>query len=311
MKIKFNYIYIIIFIFFNLLITNKVFAVNLKLETFKDNLNIGEQFYVDLVIEGEGQSINTIKGNIYFDDSLVSLVRVENNKSICSLWLEAPNLNKNTINFIGLIPNGFEGNVDPFNPSKKLPGLVTRLVFEAKNSGKFNFSTNQFYLNLNDGLGSEISAPPTSLSLFIDNFKYRIKYEGEEVGTPMLDAYIVRDPNIYDNKYVLIFRAIDKDSGIKNVLIKEGLRGWREVVSPYLLLDQSRHSDISLQANNNKGVSVIMMINKIPIDYRYLVIVISILIILFLIYEKRSLNNKEEKSRINRKYPLTTSVKSQ
>ncbi|MEI6565266.1 MAG: hypothetical protein WCR20_01205 [Verrucomicrobiota bacterium] len=271
---------------------NKAFAVNLSFETPKDHLNIGEQFYVDLILDAKDQSVNTIKGNVTFDDSKITFVRAENYKSIFTLWLEEPNINKNTINFIGLVPNGFEGSVDPFNPSKKLPGLVTRLVFEAKKTGKIDFSTGQFYLNLNDGLGTEVEALPAYLSLFVDNFEYKTEYEDEGVGLPTLDAYIIRDPNIYNNKYILIFKAYDKDSGIKNVLIKEGWWGWREVDSPYLLKDQSRHSDISLQANSNKGVSVIVKINKIPRDYRYLVVVVSILIVLFLIYEKRSIKNK-------------------
>ena len=293
-KIKHNKIFLIaIFIFINLFFVNKTFAVNLQLESPKKSLGIGEQFYVDLVLNTEGQAVNTIKGSVSFYGEAASFVRLESNRSILNLWLEEPTLNNNTISFTGVIPNGYEGTIDPFNPSKKISGQIMRMVFEAKKVGRIDFSTVPFYLNLNDGLGTEINTPSAFLSLSVDNFTYNYKYDGSDESLPEIEAYVTRDQNIFNNKYILIFNATDKGSGIKSVTLKEGWRGWKEVKSPYLLRDQSRHSDIIIQATSNSGASVVLKINKIPSDYRCLVLILILFIILFLLYEKRS--NKKKK----------------
>ena len=298
MKKKFIKIFIL-FIFLNLFLINKVFASTLILDTPKSSVGVGEQFYVDLMLDANGESINTVKGSLSFTDN-ISLLRVEDNKSIVSLWLEKPNLSNGIINFTGLIPNGFNGVIDPFNPDNKLPGLVTRLVFEAEKPGSVNFSTTPFNLNLNDGLGTEVIDPSVYLTLNVDNIDNKLEFNDMGNGLPELEAYVTRDPNMYNNKYVLIFKAFDKESGIKNVIIKEGWNNWVEVTSPYVLKDQSRHSDISLQAISNSGASIVVDINKAPYNWGYLIIIsLLIVTIFFLICFRFYSRRKKSKNGIN------------
>ena len=274
-KTQFKKIFIFtLFFILNLFLTNKIFAANLILTPSKESVGIGEQFYVDLSLESEDQSINAISGSISFSSEYVSFVRAEEGKSMVNLWVEKPKIKGNIITFAGVISNGFDGVIDPFDPSHKLPGLIIRLVFEASKSGQVDFSTLPFSLNLNDGLGTAIEIPSVHNSLKVENFTRKIKYKSDKNGTPELEAYVIQDPNIFNNKHALIFKATDKETGIKSVMIKEGRRDWKEIESPYLLLDQSRHSNITLQATSFSGAGVSINIDKVPYDWNSLIIIL-------------------------------------
>lgn len=294
MKIK-KISIIILFFFFNLFLVNKVFSADLILEPSKEILGLGEQFYVDLMLDPKGESINTIKGDISFSSDHMMFLRAEEGKSMVNLWVEKPKLDRNKISFAGIISNGFEGVIDPFNPSRKLPGPIIRLVFEAQKYGSVDFYASNFSLYKNDGIATEIKLSSILKSIKINNVINKIKLENKMHQTPDLEAFITRDPNIFNNKYILIFEAKDKETGIKNVVIKEGRRNWEEIESPYLLKDQSRHSNIILQAINFSGAGTIISINKIPYDWELisqviivvLIIIISAIIIFKKIYDKR------------------------
>jgi hypothetical protein len=214
-----------------------------------------------------------------------------------NLWVEKPKVIGGTISFAGLMSNGFEGVIDPFDTTHKLPGLIIRLVFETKKPDQVNFYTSPFTLNKNDGQGTEFQVDPISSSIKVENFINRYKYENNSGGTPELEAFISRDKNIFDNKYTLFFKASDKETGIKSVMIKEGRSNWEEVESPYLLRDQSRHSQITVQALNFSGASIIVNIDKIPYNWNLLtklilLVIISIVGLIILIIKKNHANKK-------------------
>jgi hypothetical protein len=296
-KIQLKQILILLFFILNLFWADKVFATTLTLNPSKESLGTGEQFYVDLMLDPQEESINAISGSINFPDDKVSFQRAEDGKSMVNLWVEKPKLEGNNISFAGVIPNGFDGVINPFDQSHKLPGLIIRLVFEAKNPGQIDFSTSTFSLNLNDGLGTEIQAPSAFISVKVGDFSNIFKYIADDNEIPELEAYVTRDPNIYNNKYVLVFKAYDRGTGIKSVMIKEGRSNWKEIESPYLLHDQSRHSTISLQAINFSGAGVSINIDGIPYDWKLLIkvasVIITIIIALSVLILKKKYANKK------------------
>lgn len=286
-----------IFFILNLFLINKTFAANLILIPSKNLVGTGEQFYVDLMLNPEGESVNTINGSISFSSDSISFIRAEEGKSMVNLWVEKPKLEGNKLIFSGVMSSGFSGVIDPFKPEAKLPGLIIRLVFETKTKGEAVFSSDIFSLNLNDGLGTEIKAPAIDSSIVtINNTINHSKYESKIDSSPELEAYITRDPNISNNKYILIFKATDKETGIKSVKIKEGRTDWKEIESPYVLKDQSRHSYITVQAMNFNGAGVIVNIDKIPYDLEQFIdifiIFVSILILCILIFIKKKYAKK-------------------
>jgi len=264
-------IYFLVSLFaINLIIVRGVYAASVDLDFSKEVVGAGEQFYVDLMLDTEGESINTIEGNITFQNDNISFIRYEDGKSMVNLWVKKPSLDsdKNTLSFAGVMTNGFNGVIDPFNPKYKLPGQIIRLVFEGEKPGVSSFSTSIFNLNLNNGEGTSITAQPSNGIIKIGDFVNNQKYNDKQNSLPTLDAYVIRDPNVYNNKYVLIFKAFDKSTGIKYVEIKEGNKSWVVVKdSPYLLKDQSRRSTIYVQAMNNQGASVVKTIEPIPYHF--------------------------------------------
>ena len=271
-------------VFIGLIFSHKVFAATLMLKPSTYTIGIGGQFYVDLLLNPEGQSINTIGGTVSFSEEKVSFIRAEDGKSMVNLWVEKPKNTDNEINFAGIMTNGFDGVIDPFDQSHKLPGLIIRLVFQSTSPGKVFFSTINTTLNLNDGFGTEIKSTPSYLSMDVVDRPDNSQYSSSEESIPLLEANVIHDPNMYNGKYALVFKASDKGSGIKNVMIKEGRRDWKDIESPYLLVDQSRISDISITAISYAGGAVTINIPGEPYDWKSLIVVVFITTIIVLCF---------------------------
>lgn len=272
-------------------------SANLFFEPHKETVGLSEEFYIDLKLELDRDEVpvNGIKGIINFPDDKISFIRAENGKSIIDLWVKKPELVKSQIEFAGVSSHGFDGTIDPFNLDKKLPGLVTRLVFVAKKSGEIDFLTSNTFLNLKDGEGTEIVLSPNKIRLVVLNQENEFKYEIKDNTEPKLEAEIIRNHNLFNNKYVLVFDANDKESGVKEVSIREGRGSWRVVLSPYLLKDQTRHSIINLKATNFAGLSTIIEIEPLPYNRNNLtrsVVVIIFLILLFFVVKKNYAKKK-------------------
>jgi hypothetical protein len=294
-KIIMNKIYLFpLFILFLFFVAKDVFASSIFLSSPKNIVGLEEQFYVDLLVDPEGSVINGIEGSINFNDEEISLVRTEEGKSVVGLWIENPKvIEKNIIKLSGVIPNGFDGVIDPFNPKHKLPGIVARFVFKGLKPSESQIITSPFVVSLNDGLGTLENKESSNVSITIQNILTPFVYTDPTDINPELEYEIVRDPNLFNNKYTLIFQAKDKATGIEKVMIKEGKKDWKNIESPYLLEDQSRHSPISLMAINFSGASIIKNIEPLPRDIinpvkiiMIIVFVIFVFIILKKVYDK-------------------------
>lgn len=269
--------------------TGFVYAVSLDINPSKTSVDIEEEFYVDVLIDTEGSYINGIEGNIKFNNEEISVVRIEDGKSIINLWVEKPKVNDNNVKFSGIISNGFDGVIDPFNSKDKLPGLVLRIIFKGVKSSTSNISAVPLTITLNDGLGTIVEAEGTDSTVNVSKNKNPYILRGTTDSSPELDIEIVKDSNLYSNKYVLVFQAKDKEAGISKVMIKEGRRGWIEAESPYLLKDQSRHSQISILATNHAGVSIVKNIDGIPYKsvpvFSIIIFVLILLLVLFIVFK--------------------------
>ncbi len=267
-----------------------VFASSIELTSGTDKITIGKEFYVDVMIDTKGESINGVEGKVSFEKDNLAFIRAEEGRSIINLFIDKPKVENSEIRFSGIITNGFSGVVDPFNQKQKLNGILLRLVFEAKKEGVTNLSTSNFIFTLNDGLGTTESISPTNSSYIASNVDNNVITNIENDTSPELSASVETDPSLYNGKYVLIFDAKDKQTGIKEVKIKEGVRGWKSIESPYLLEDQSRHSMITLQATNYRGASIMINIESLPaegISTSFVLVFIILLILLILLMIKK------------------------
>ncbi len=278
-------------VFFVLLMsTHHVDASFSILKVSEENISIGEQFYVDIMINTENESINGVEGSVTFDDKNLTLIRAEEGKSFITFWIEKAVLNNNKISFAGIVPTGFSGLIDPFNSSNKAPGTLIRLVFEGKSSGNTAINISPLSLTLNDGEGSIIYTAGNSTYIFIDKSENRVVYESKDDSAPTIDAYVTQDENLFNNKYTLVFRVNDKETGVDTVMVKEGNKDWKEIESPYLLEDQSGRSIINIRAINFSGESSTLTIEPTKKKgfsaYNYIIFLVVIIILLVLKFKK-------------------------
>lgn len=283
-------ILVVLFIFINLFIKNNIYATSFSLDSSNDNFSVGEEFYIDLNIKDVDESINAIKSSIGFLNGTISLLRVENGKSIIKYWIEGVDINSdNEYNFSGIIPGGYSGFLDPFNSNSKINGNILRLFFKAEKMGQANIHTSYIAVNLNDGIGTEVVYPSNNILInIVDNVNLNPRKPIVD-SSPDINAYVINEPYIFNGKYVLVFNAFDKETGIKNVMVKEGYRDWEKVTSPYVLKDQKRKSYIYIRAINFSGVSVVQTLNPQPFnlwDYKYFILFLIFVIYLIFIFIK-------------------------
>jgi hypothetical protein len=93
--------------------------------TFKQN----DEFKLDVYIDTENTSINTLEGRIHFPKDLLSVQAIEDGNSSVTLWVDSPSMESLNVTgstaFSGIIPGGF----------RSTHGYLYGVVFKAKKSG--------------------------------------------------------------------------------------------------------------------------------------------------------------------------------
>jgi hypothetical protein len=247
--------YILIFAF---CIKGIVFAAELNLIFHTQEIAVGQQFQVDVILNTEGEQINAIEGKIIFPQDLLELKKINDGNSIINFWIEKPkSAPEGQIMFSGIVPGGY-------NDSQ---GLIFSITFLAKKEGSGTIEFNGVKALRNDGKGTEVP-------LTISNFQFSISNlpAGEpvpqEVTTPKTEdrnppeeftPQVAADPAIFEGKWFLVFATQDKGSGIDHYEVLESRnqkienRNWRTVESPYLLKDQKLKSFIYVKAVDKAG----------------------------------------------------------
>ena len=237
------------------------FAVEISFDAERTQMQVGEQFKVNLIIDTEQKSINAFEGKIVFPSNLIEIKEVRDGNSIVNFWIERPSINsKSYILYSGITPGGFSGQ----------NGLIFSLVFESLKEGQGAIEIQNTKLLLNDGLGTESSLTVKNLEFRIQDLetteplypKSYILYPPKDTDPP--DSFtpkIANDPTLFDGKHFLVFATQDKISGIDRYEIKETrnkkigawITRWRVAESPYILQDQDLRSYIFVKAVDNAG----------------------------------------------------------
>jgi len=231
-----------------------VYAAELNLISHTQEINVGQQFQVDVILNTEGEQINAIEGKITFPRDLLELKKINDGNSIINFWIEKPkSAPEGQIVFSGIVPGGY-------NDSQ---GLILSITFLAKKEGSGLIEIQNAKTLLNDGKGTE-----AKLKIF--NFQFSIFKESPAI-QPLVPKIkdleppenfkpeIASDPTIFKGKYFLVFATQDKGSGIDHYEVLESRnqkienRNWRTVESPYLLKDQKLKSFIYVKAVDKAG----------------------------------------------------------
>ncbi len=259
-------------------------AVELSLDPATGAYGPGETFMTTIRLDPTSQDecINAVDLSIAFPRDTIKISAITTGESILSLWAQEPQFSQEggTIHIIGGIPGGYCGRVmgDPGRTD-----IVAKIVwsipgFQIGTSTPIGTTTvpihftNDSKVLLNDGRGSE--AP-----LSFTNASYTRIPEARTLSSAWLDeikndtsppepftAQIVRDPNMYQGKYVLVWGTVDKQSGISHFEVTEedpGALGYVRgkhtpavavrATSPHVLVDQELKSRITVRAYDEAG----------------------------------------------------------
>ncbi|MCA9356482.1 MAG: hypothetical protein R3B64_02345 [Candidatus Paceibacterota bacterium] len=284
--------------FFAFVVSKSAFAASIEFSKNTPSILSSEKnFYVDVFIDGEGEDINAFLGEITFPEDLVEIASIYNGLTVATAWVVPPVVSGSSIQFAGIMANGFSGTIDPVTNTRS-PGTLFRITFRPlrEGSGIVNISKAEVYKN--DGLG-------TKLSTTTDSFIFAISKGGDKMETELPDTngpeefspMIVTHPDVYDGKYFLIFSTTDKETGVAYYEVKEGRRPWVRATSPYLLQDQSLRSRIWVRAFDYAGNYTTVSILGPYIRFMYLILIFLFLLLLFLL-DRDERKKKEKKGRV-------------
>jgi hypothetical protein len=288
------------YVFFG--ISSNVFALetnSLIFEGIPATVAQQQQFYIDVKIDTHGTSINGIEGRVSFPENILSFVRAETGNSNVTLWVTSPTLSGNSIDFSGVIPGGFDGLIDPFNPETKHPGEIMRLVFVGKISGNALIKTEDVHVTANDGRGTLETISNIEKSVAVSDVVAPSVYTITDTISPTLSAQVITDPNLFDGKFTLVFQSSDKQSGVGYVQVKESDDGeWTTVESPYMLHNQSKRGILSVRAYDVAG-NVTTLTVALPFKNTFVIIllvgilVLGASIIVYVTYKKKIRSRKK------------------
>jgi hypothetical protein len=279
-----------------LLFATSVQAASLKMKPFL--LDAGG-FKVEVSLAPEGESLNAIEGKIVFSKNL-KIREVVTADSIVSFWLDKPRLENNAVVWAGVMPNGFDGILDPYKTVAG-PGKLFEIFFSEKpaDEGEINLVSGRVFLN--DGLGT--SEELRTVSLKVSNSSLLglpiIKELRDILPPEEFLPLISRNPEIFNNQWFLSFGTADKQSGVATYYIyesenKEDLvpeRKWQKAESPYLLQDQSLESFVFVRAVDQTGNERTMILepsklSSYPPAWRWIIIILVALSVCVLVFPR-------------------------
>lgn len=254
-----NKLLIFIFTCIIFLSANPAQAVSLY---FKIDKNNSAENISILSIDTGTDIINAIEGKISYDQSVLDCNSSSGAKSIINLWLNKPSAQDGEIIFSGIIPGGYVGQ-----------GEIASIACKAINGGDIaNLLLNKdnFQIYLNDGTGN---AAPISIleNKLIDSIEHQALLDAnanDKSAPEIFGLQISKNTELADNNYLLIFSAVDKQSGIASVTMStsdkklnieqdfEALKNtlpWTEIQSPYPLPAAALDKYIFLKITDSAG----------------------------------------------------------
>jgi hypothetical protein len=281
----------ILFLITVLLFSNTVYAAELSIvNPSNDILRVGDIISVDLYLNTQNESINTIASTISYPSDILDFKNIYTGDSIVNIWIDKPNILKDgEIYLSGITPGGYNGD----------KGNIIRIIFEIKKSGNTSLKVIKSQLFRNDGKGTEIKAKIKNLQLNIFNKtnKDYIPSEYNILDKDLPETFVPeinKDPNIFDDKYFIVFNTQDKISGIDHYEICEGIESdCIEATSPYLLKDQELRTKIYVKAVDKSNNIRVVMVNpkNIPWYEHYIILAIILVICTFVIFSKKKIKS--------------------
>lgn len=254
-KIKKIKIFFLLSIFYFLLPTAS-FAAVVFLSTDDSVVSISKDFLVEVLVDTEKDSVNTIAGKLVFSTVFFDVKEIRDGNSQINFWVDKPKESgPGEVSFSGITPGGLMGNNK----------FLLSIVFRPKKIGNTTIKFDNVEVFKNDGQGTKLDVKTTPLALSISaessNQPSNILNIDDKDKPDDFKPAIGSDSDLFSGKYFLVFTAQDKGSGIDHYKVREGFWGKYVVaVSPHLLQDQSLTKTIYVKAidksDNDRVVSI-------------------------------------------------------
>ncbi len=272
-----------------MLVAPNVYAAEL-VARMPDVVGVGDVFVVPILLDTEGDSINTLEGTLTYPTDTLRLREIRDGNTTVSLWVERPlEVTPGKVRFAGVIPGGYQGT----------EAEMMTLVFEAQASGRGRFVLNDGMAYRNDGTGQSSPMPLRSAAFDIEESGSGAQVapltEGDATPPGIFMPVVSSDPSLLDGKWFVAFATQDKESGIDyfEVAERQGFRfplfqklDWKRATSPVVLSDQSQRSYIYVKAVDRAGNSVTARLSPAhpPFYFSDIALVVILLVLLGAIY---------------------------
>ena len=235
-------------------------------------------FVIDILLDTEGENINTIDGSIKLLSPLaVTEVRdISVAGSSVSLWPRKPSLSEkgDVISFAGGIPGGVIGKAIP----------LFKIVVSVNRESELRIQTSDIKAYVNDGKGTALDVTPkfspisvgVAKAVPVDLWKENIS--SDNTPPEPFDIKILRDKSINSNNFYISYGTIDLDSGISHYEVKEGRREPVRAGETYVLIDQEAKTNISVTAYDKAGNARTVAFSSGNKKINWLVIVVALVI---------------------------------
>ncbi len=207
----------------------------------------GVPFTVQVLLNTEGKSINTVQGQLEYDARILRVERVATGNSLVSMWVEKPeNTTPGTIHFSGIIPGGIIISDAP----------IFTVTFFALTVGDTKVNIKNPVLLLNNGEGDMDTSENKTTIITIHSKKDGITDTviADSVKPEKFTIERIRSEYAYDNKFFIVFNSTDKGSGISYYEVCEFSRiNCVKSSSPVLLVNQTPLYRIIVRAYDMDG----------------------------------------------------------
>ena len=246
---------IILILFFG--IPSFVGAAELYLDANCSQMRVGDDIEVSLMLDTDEDVINAIEGSVSFSQNLI-VRQIRYGSSLIQLWMQKPTQEGDSIDYAGIVPGGYDGELSPHWKGKR-PGKILSVMFEATKTGDAWIQVDRdSVVLLHDGAGTEASLVVRDMNIEVTEGGNVIEHKevdwNDNISPEPFMPIVIRKPdNFLTGKYYVVFDAQDKSSGVHHYEVQEGESGRVIAESPYLLKNQRLDQDVTVIAFDNAG----------------------------------------------------------
>jgi len=283
-----------------LLIPLTTSAATVYIEAAKNQISVGDTVILNVKINAEGTTINTVEGTISLK-SLGGNITVKEfslANSAFGLWPRTPSLSTDgkTISFVGGVPGGF--NIEG--------ATLFKIIAEAQKEGSITLAPELLNVFANDGNGTKVAVKGSSFALTVGSKQNGVQPTNEwqtvvSSDTAAPEDFIIvlgQESSLFDGKKFAFFSALDNQSGIDHYDVSENGGPAIRSGSTYVLQNQTGEVRLDVVAYDKAGNKKASTYSGSATDEKG-VPWITIAVIVIILYVIRKIYRKMKRSKKN------------